>query len=182
MDINELSAKYIYEDKDRLRMALHVYEAMPIVRKYLFETIFAAAGERLADKLTGIELECSEEGVRLWTEETGEFEVFVALERGRGDTIFPYAGVYEESGESIKERRNEIRERFETKVDLKAWSSSGIRSEDEQISAYVDRAYGGRWHGDEFLRRAVLSQDEVVSIVEVPLLRIYRGVFPLTSN
>lgn len=180
MDISELSAKYIYEDEERLRMALHVYEAMPTVRKYLFKTIFAAAGERLADKLTGVELECSENGVRLWTEETGEFEVFVELEYGRG--IFPYAGVYEKSGESIKERGNEIRERFETKVDLKAWSSGKIYSEDKQISAYVDRADGGRWHRDDFLRRAIMSQDEVVSIVEAPLLRIHRGVFPLTSN
>lgn len=183
MDISELSAKYIYEDKERLRMALHVYEAMPIVRKYLFETIFAAAGERLAEKLTDAKIECGENGVRLWTEEIGEFRVFVDLQYARADTIFPYAGVYEKSGVSIKERGDQIRERFEEKVDLRAWSSSGkIYSEDEQISAYVDRAYGGRWHSDEFLRQAVLNQDEVVSIVEVPLLRIYRGVFPLTPN
>ena len=115
MNTNELTADYICEDEDRLELALHVYGAMPAVRKYLIKEIFKAAGERVrvAEKLDDDKLECYEESVFFRTEETGSTWVFAALEHGKRGVLQLYAGVYAANVESIKEaQRERIGERF----------------------------------------------------------------------
>lgn len=180
MNTNELSAKYIYEDKERLQMALHVYEAMPAVRKRLIEGIFKAVGEYVDKKLDGVEVECYKDGMQFYTEETDEFYVYAELERSRG-TLSLHAGVYTYEGEKAdnKTKRDDIRERFETKTDLETWSYGKIFSSSKYVAyAYVHpERVPARWDQDDFLRRAILNQDEVVSGVAELLMRIYEGLF-----
>ena len=186
MNTNELTADYICEDEDRLELALHVYGAMPAVRKYLIKEIFKAAGERVrvAEKLDDDKLECYEESVFFCTEETGATWIFAALEHGKRGVLQLYAGVYAANVESIKEaQREQIGERFRTHGDLGMWSSGKSFSSGNCIAyAYVNYENGGRWHYDDFLKRAIRSRDEVVSSLEELLLRIYRCTFPLPPN
>lgn len=196
MDTEGLSAKYIcgISDKsgdgvgnlndERLRMALHVYEAMPTVRSYLIKAIFKAAGQSVAEKRTGVQLgfwEEGEGGVYFWTEDTGELYVFATLERRKGGALWLNAGVCVDDEKLIEAQRDEVRERFELKVDPKAWSDSGCQSSGVWTAwAWVDKTYDkhqGCWHDDGFLRRAILNRDEVVSDVAALLMRIYDGMF-----
>ena len=183
MNTNELTADYICEDEDRLALALHVYEAMPAVRKYLIKDIFKAAGERVrvAEKLDDDKLECYPESVWFYTEETDDTWVFAALQHGKRGVLQLCAGVYADDVESIKEaQRERIGERFKAHGDLGMWSYGKSFSSGNWIAyAYVNYEHGGRWHDDDFLKRAIRSRDEVVSSLEGLLMRIYRGVFPL---
>ena len=171
MNTNELSAQYICEDEERLRMALHVYEAMPAVREHLIEDIFKAAGERVAKELDGV-LGDNKDGVYLWTDGTGDCHVFVCAERpvGQGQRgLKLLAGIYAES--------KETRERF-GKIDRKTWSD-GKYDSGGYIGAWVnDKHEGGRWDDDAFLSRAILHRDEVVKNVADLLIHIYEGMWP----
>ena len=186
MNTNEITADYIREDEDRLALALHVYEAMPAVRKYLIKEIFKAAGERVrtAMKLDDDKLEFYAESVYFCTEETGDIWVFAALEHGKRGVLQLYAGVFADDVESINEaQRERIGERFRTHGDLGTWSYGKSFSSSNYIAyAYVNYEHGGRWHDDDFLKRAIRSRDEVVSSLEELLLRIYRCTFPLPPN
>lgn len=188
MNTNELTADYICEDEKRLELALHVYEAMPAIRKYLIKEIFKAAGERVraAMKLDDDKLEFYEESVFFNTEETDGTWVFAALEHGkrRRDVRYLYAGVSVDDVESINEaQRERIGERFRTHGGLEIWSDGTSSSSGNGIAyAYVNYKHGGVWHDDNFLKRAIRSRDEVVSSLEELLLRIYRCTFPLPSN
>ena len=180
MNTNELSAQYICEDEERLRMALHVYEAMPAVREHLIKAIFNAAGERVAEEIDGVKQEPHENGVYLWTEETGDFYVFAELEPGKKSALRLTAGIYVDDAKSInKAQREEVRERFGTEVDLKTWSYGESFSQGEYVAyAYVHHKHGGHWHDDGFLSQAILSRDEVVSNVAQILVGIYKGMWP----
>lgn len=171
MNTNELSAQYICEDEERLRMALHVYEAMPAVRWRLIKAIFKAAGGRVDEELDGVELDNEHQlGVYFQTEETGDCWVLAWVE-SRGGQIRLVAGIYEES---IKE---ETRERF-AKIDLGTWSDGKYVS-DGYIGAWVnDKHEGGRWDDDAFLHRAILHRDEVVKNVADLLIGIYKDMWP----
>ena len=179
MDTNELSAKYIYEDRERLQMALHVYDAMPTVRKYLIEGIFNEVGEHVAEKVDGVEWNCDEEAVYFWTKETGDFNVYARVERGKRGVLSLNAGVTAEENTVTAAEKDEIRERFETKSDLETWSYGESFSSNTTVAyAVVHHEYGdARWDQDPFLRRAILNRDEVVSGVAELLVRIYEGVF-----
>lgn len=195
MDTDGLSAKYICGISDetgddvsnlndeRLRMALHVYEAMPTVRSYLIKAIFKAAGESVAEKRTGVVLQLWEEGdgVFFWTEDTGELYVFAGLSYRKRGALWLNAGIGVDDENSIEAQRDEIRERFKLNVDPKSWSNSGVRSSGRWAAwAWVDKVYDkhqGRWNDDGFLRRAILNRDEVVSDVAALLVRIYDGMF-----
>lgn len=179
MNANELSAKYIYEDKERLQMALHVYEAMPTVRQYLIGGIFKAVGENVAKRIDGVEWTCDEEQVCLWTKETGELGVFAWAEHGKGKKLSLVAGVYVDTPKAVtKAQRDAIQERFESKV-LGTWSyGERFSSSTEVAYAYVHHEHGGgRWDQDDFLRRAIQHHDDVVSDVAEALVRIYDGMF-----
>lgn len=182
MNTNELSAQYICEDDERLRMALHVYKAMPAVRKHLIKAIFKAAGERVAEKIEGVELWYpeteSEHGVYFYTEETGDFYVFAQLEDRKRRGLPLYAGVYADA-KSIKTPRDKVRERFGTEADLGTWAYGGSVSPDEHVAyAYVQHEHKeDRWDTDDFLSRAILNRDEIVSHIAELLVRIYEGTF-----
>ena len=184
MNTNELTADYICEDEDRLALALHVYEAMPTVRKYLIKEIFKAAGERVrvAEKLDDGKLECYEESVYFRTEKTGDIWVFAALEQRKRPILQLYAGAWVDEVESVNEaQRERIGERFRAHGGLEMWSDGKSFSSGNRIAyAYVE--HGGRWDDDNFLKRAIRSRDEVVSSLEELLLRIYRCTFPLPPN
>lgn len=184
MDTNELTAKYISEDKDRLKMALHVYEAMDTVRNYLVEGIFKAAGECVVSKLDGVVMNCREQDIYFWTEETGVFGVFASAyarpKRGRSkrDRYF-VAGVYADDANPIKVQGDEIRGRIETNADWGTWSvGESFSSSTEICFAFSHHEHGGKWHEDNFLRGAILHHEEIVGAVAELLVRIYRGMCP----
>ena len=182
MNANELSAKYICEDKERLQMALHVYEAMPTVRTYLIRGIFKAVGENVAKRIDGVGVEewnSNEEQVYFWTKETSELGVYAWAKPGKGKILSLVAGVYVDDAKSVsKAERDAIRERFK-KVDLATWSYGESFSSDTEIAyAYVHHEHGGgRWDQDDFLRRAIQHRDDVVSDVADVLVRVYKGMF-----
>ena len=179
MNTNELSTQYICEDEERLRMALHVYDAMPAVRNHLIEAIFKAAGERVAEELDGVEVDTYETSMYFRSEKTGDFYVFADLEHGNRSVRRLKAGVYVADAKSIKNaQRKEVRERFREDVYLETWSDGKSFSQGTDIAyAYVHKKHGGHWHDDDFLRRAILHRDEVVSKVAEILVRIYKGMF-----
>ena len=180
MNTNELTADYICKDDDRLQMALHVYKAMSTVRKHLIKEIFQAVGERLAGEIHGVKLvDEREESVYFWTEETDDFYVFGEVWYGQKGAIWLFAGICLDENSTIKEK---TREHFVANADLKTWSDGRV-SENHYIGAYVNqRCGGGGWHWEDFLSRAILNRDDVVSDVAGLLVRIYKGVFPLVSN
>lgn len=178
MDTNELTAKYIWEDKERLQMALHVYEAMPTVRKRLIESVFKAVGEHVSEALEGVEVEPLDESVYFHSRETEDFFVFAEVEHGKG-TLWLCAGIYVEDKSVDKAKQDKIRERFEAKGDLDTWSNGKFFSSDMYVAyAYAHHKHVvARWDQGDFLSKAILNQDEVVSRVADILVRIYEGVF-----
>ena len=185
MNTSELAADYICKDQERLRMALHVYEAMPDVRKYLIKEIFEAVGDRIrqAKDLADDGLECYDESVYFCTEESGDFWVYAALEHGKRGVLWLYVGVHHDDAKSVKAQRDEIHERFRTMDDLETWSYGQSFSAGESVAyAYVHHEHGGRWHDDDFLSRAIRNREEVVSALAEILMRICGCVFPLASN
>ena len=193
INIRELTAEYICgigEESasaeevidQRLRMALHVYEAMPTVRHYLIKGIFKDVGERIAENTEGVDLwrPGSYEGVIFQTNETDDYWVFAETYKQRQVSRL-VAGVYVAEPTSIK---NEHRERFKSRVDLESWSDLERSFPSDRnvhhINAFVRPEYGGgRWDDDVFLTRAILKRNDIVSRVEDILKRIYEGMFPL---
>ena len=181
MEYDQLTATYICEHKERLEMALHVYKAMPTVRHYLIKDIFREAEKRVATTIDGVELwKEARESVYFWTKETEDFYVFASTWRWRGQSRL-VAGVYVDEPTSIK---SEHRERFKAEVDPESWSDleRSFRSDRnvQYMAAFVrPEDGGGRWDDDDFLTRAILKRNDVVSDVEDLLKRIYEGMFPL---
>lgn len=177
MDTNELTADYICKDDERLQMALHVYEAMPAVRDYLITAIFKATGERVVREVEAqLDTEYTK-SVYFCTEETGDFWVYAGLEHGQRGVLQLFAGIYVDDEKSSKAQR-EIQERFTTDGDLETWSDGESLSSGKYIAyARVNHEHGGRWHEDDFLRRAIRNRDGVAEALAELLLRIYRGVF-----
>lgn len=175
MNTNELTAKYICEDKDRLQMALHVHQAMPTVREHLIEDVFKAVGEHIAKRIDGVELRSDAESVYFWTEDTGEFGVSAWVSHKRG-ILRLVAGVYvdDDDAKSVnKARRDEIQAHFDSI--RKTWSDDDSFSSNTEI-AYANVRYdhgGGRWDHDDFLTRAILNRDEIVSPIAELLVGIY---------
>ena len=188
MNTNELTAEYICKDKERLQMALHVYEAMPIVRTHVVKAIFEAVGEhiRVTHEFDGFKRECLGESVYFCTEDTGDFWIFAALEHGKRGVRQLYCGVYaeyEDGAESNEVQEDEVQSRFKTKGDLETWSYGKSFSSGRYVAyAYVHHESRGRWHDDDFLRQAIGDRTKVVEDLADLLMRIYRGVFPLAST
>ena len=174
MNTNELTAKYICEDKDRLQMALHVHQAMPTVREHLIEDVFKAVGEHIAKQIDGVKWRSDAESVYFWTEDTGEFGVSAWVSHGKGDILRLVAGVYVDDAKSVnKTRRDEIQACFDS---IRETWSYGDRSSSNTEIAYANVHYdhgGGRWDEDDFLTRAILNRDEIVSPIAELLVGIY---------
>ena len=178
MDTAELTAKYICDDQERLQMALHVYEAMQAVRECLMQRIFEAVGERIAEQIDGVEWNPYPDSVEFYTKKTGEWRVSAWLSHGsRGYTRTLVAGLYVNDAKLVnKTERNEIQRQFD--VDRETWSYGDSFSSNTEVSAYVDS--GGRkwrWDRPDFLKRAILNQDDVVSDIAELLVRIYEDIF-----
>ena len=190
-DPSELTAKYICGigeesvnevvglDYNRLRVALHVFQAMPNVRKYVIKDIFEAVGNQVNKDIDGVEFGESElQGVWFWTKETGDFAVFSEAWQGGKGAIWLTAGIYSYE-DSIKD---ETRERFVANVDLETWSAGKVLG-NHYVGAYVNQKHGGGgWHSMEFLSRAILDRDGVVQSVAKLLGQIYRSCFPIAPN
>ena len=182
MDTNKLTAEYICKDQERLQMALHVYLAMPLVRDTLIEQILHTVGDRVAEKYGGIDLEIYQNSVFFAPQGTSELWVYASAEEGKRGLIQLSAGVYAESAgayaESVSEvQREEMKGRFETDAGVKTWAPKNNVQSAGRYIAYADLP-GGRWHDDDFLERAILKQDGVVSEVVDVLAQIYEGMFP----
>ena len=159
MNTSELSARYIRKKQKRLRMALHVYEAMPAVRQHLIKEIFKAACKRVAKELDGETHSYDEEGGRwFWTKQTGDFGVFVKVGCEREPARWLVAGVYVGEEKSIGAQRNEMQSRFDTTIDdlQQTWGHESIPSETE-IASYFYNEHVGRLDKDKFLRQAILK-------------------------
>ena len=182
MDTNELTAKYICDDdhKERLQMALHVYQAMPTVREHLIEGIFKAVGKDVAEKmnLDDDNVECLAKSVYFYTQDTGEFYIFAALKDSRG-TLSLVAGVYADEKSTNKAQRDEVLQLFRDKCDLDTWSYGESHSSITDVAyAYVHHDHVvARWDRDTFLSQAIRNHDEVVVAVAELLVRIYQGMF-----
>lgn len=179
MNTNEQTAKYICDNQERLQMALHVHEAMPDVRKQLIKGVFEAVGEQVTKKLKldrheAWDVECYDKSVYFYTEETGDSWVFAWAKPGKAPKLQLVAGVYED--ELNKAKLDDIRECFRTNSDLETWSDGEILSDTDGVYANVHQV-DARWDQDNFLRRAILNHDEVVSEVAELLLKIYEGIF-----
>ena len=172
MDTNKLTADYICKDPERLQMALHVYEAMPAIRKYLIKSVFEAAGERVRGviEIDDNQLQCQEEAVFFWTEETGDFWVYAELEYRKRGVLQLVAGLYADDEKPFEAQR-EVTER------LKAGGLAERSFRRAKNKIRSDVRHYGRWDADHFLQRAIRNRDEVVSELEEILLQIHRGVF-----
>lgn len=189
MNTNKLTADYIRKDKDeeRLRMALHVYDAMmPTVRDYVIKEIFEAAGKRVSKEI-GLYMELQEEGVYFWVEETRYWFCAGLGKRDKRSGLWLYAGVYAEPDlRPITPQQQQVL--IGANDFFKPWGGGPPRSWVEdgyKASAYafVDHEQmDDRWDTDDFLRRAIRSREEVVSALEALLLQIYDGVFRDTEQ
>ena len=200
MNANDLTAKYICGRGEetakevidqRLQMALHVYEAMPTVRRYLIEGIFKEVGEKVSKEFASDEpeYETGEQTVYLRTSDTSRFWVFAYLydqqagDKRRRDEFSFVAGVY--ADEPFGPQQDEIRERLDA-VDLQTWTlSKGSHnlSKDHWIGyAGAHHELGASLSYDGFLRRAIEDRDGIVSALEELLTRICRGIFPLAAK
>lgn len=184
MDTNKLTADYICEERSRLEIALHVYEAMGTVRDNLIKDIFRAVGECVKADVDGVVVHSRDEEVYFWTKESGDFGVYAAAflrpksGRSRNVRLFS-AGVYADDAKPMKAQGVEIRRRFEATVDQGTWSFGEDLSSSTEISyAFSNRDHGGEWHEDDFLRRAILHREEIVKAVAQLLVQIYRGMWP----
>ena len=182
MDTKKLTAEYICKDQERLQMALQVYQAMPLVRDTLIERVLCAVGKRVAEKYGGVELETYHNSVFFAPQGTSELWVYAWAEKGKRGLIQLSAGVYAEStgayAESVSEvQREEMKGRFETDAGMRTWAPKGDVQSAGRFIAYADIP-GGHWHDDDFLERAILKQDGVVSEVVDVLAQIYKGMFP----
>ena len=188
MDTNKLTAQYICENEDRLKMALHVYEAMETVRNTLIKRIFKGAGDLIEKELDKVVTVCREQDVNFWTEETGEFGVYASADarprRGRSRDIRSFvAGVFVDDAKPMKAKRDDIRARFEETVDWGTWTLGEDFSSDLEVSyAFSHQEHIGRWNEDDFLRSAILHRKELEEAVAELLLQIYRGMCPGVSN
>ena len=197
--INKLTAQYILRSSggesaeaidQRLQMALHVYEAMPMVRQMLIEDIFKIVGEsiRVSKKLHEDQLEVRGQSVYFCTEETGDFWICAGLFQPRHPQLRLYAGVYAEYADDanpLKAQEDEIRASFEDKSNLETWSSDGEVRDGGSLIAYSyvhSQAGGGRWDRDYFLKKAVRQREDIVKELTHLLTIIYGGVFPLASK
>ena len=175
MDTNKLTADYICKDPERLQMALHVYEAMPAIRKYLIKSVFEAAGERVRDAI-GIDdnqLQCQEEAVHFWTDQTGDFWIYAELDHRKRGPVQLVAGLYAED-EKLFEAQREVTKRLEG---LKTGRLANWPFRQVENTFRCDVRHYGRWDAHNFLQRAIRNRDEVVSDLEEILLQIHRGVF-----
>ena len=186
MDINELTAKYICEQQDRLEMALYVHGAMDTVRMHLSKDIFEEVGEIVAKTFSNDdpEYESYEGSVYLTTSKTDPFWVFAYLhdnKQGDGrrrDELSFVAGVY---ADPPGPRRGEIREHLEA-VDLETWSFHKEHPLNKKywIGVTADHhEHGVSWSYNQFLTRAIQDRKKIVKDVADLLECIYRGVFPL---
>ena len=194
MEYNKLTAEYICEDKsgDRLKMALHVYEAMDTVRTYVSKDVFKEIGERVeaAEEFSGDEPEYfADVGVVYFrTSKTSDFWIFALLhdkkqgDKRRKDELSFVAGVC--PAESFGQQQDMIRGRLE-EADLGHWSFRKNNPLDK--SYYMGYTvghpeYGVSWSYDQFLTRAIRDRERIVEDVAELLMRIYRGVFPLADS
>lgn len=180
MSPDELTAEYICKDKERLQVALHVYEAMPAVRKHLIEDVFKSVGDEITKRLEDATVNTYDQLADFYTDKTGDFYVYAEAKHGRGQVLDLVVGVYPDPHEKVdKAELDEIQERFKTKGDLERWSyGECIPSRAEGTYAYVHPDYEvARWDQDNFLRRAILHHGEFVSAIAELLVRTYEGLF-----
>lgn len=170
-------AKYICEDRERLQMALHVYEAKDDVREHLIERFFRAVTGQVAEKL-GIDveepkIELEETSVYFCNQETDEFWVFARVVSYRRPKRLLGVGVYSE--EKLDQAQlGEIQERFKTHGDLETWSDGVIHPYDYEVFVHVHDENGEvRLDDVSFLIR---NHDEFVSSVAERLVLTYENI------
>lgn len=189
-ELNKLSAKYIFEQEERLLMALHVYEAMPIVREYVIKDLFERVGSRVANAVSVVKQEYRNDAVYFRTEESGDLYIYAWLydheyfDKRSRSVLSLVAGIY---GKAESTKAKEIGERLETRVRLKTWSYGRKWSSKDKLDpgiafTFKHHEHGTEWPYTAFLRRVIDAKEEVVSEISELLVDIYKGVFPLTSS
>ena len=166
----KLTAKYICENEDWLKIALDVYLAREAVRWHLIEQIWQGVEKRVRDKLDGdgIEGAAYKNGFWFWHEEAENFGIYGEVEQGRGTVLYLIVGIYLADGAKLNTaRREEIRQCYGKQSDAK---------DHYLVKDYVghDRELD-RWDWDStFLRQAINERDMVESYLADLLLNIYR--------
>ena len=168
----ELTAKYICDNEEWLKIALHVYKTKETVRWHLIEQIWQGVKERI-DKIDGIEGCADKNGYRFWHKDAANFRLYGEVEQGNGMVLYLIVGIYVADKEALDvERREEIRQ---------CYDPTASKQKDPKDPYIVKRYVGpsneqGRWDWDKFLEDAVMRRDKIESYLEDLLLTIYHRV------
>ena len=168
----ELTAKYICENEEWLKIALHVFEAKEAVRWHLVEQIWQGVEKRILDRIDGIQIHTYERGFSFLHEDAGYFWIYAEVEQGRLPAQHLIVGIYlSDEKELATERRKEIRQRYD-----EAFGKQCDSKDNYLVKDRVDDRRLGRWDTDEFLRDAIVSRDAIESRLADLLLKTYSGI------
>ena len=164
----ELTARYICENEEWLKIALHVFEAKEAVRWHLTGKIW----EGVRDKIHGIEDADITRHNGFWFRhvELWNLWIFAELEQGRGRTQYLTVGIYLADGTKLANtRREKIRQSYGREFGKQRKFKDQYLVKDRVGD---DRGLD-RWDQDVFLRQAIMSRDAIESYVANLLLEIY---------
>ena len=168
----ELTAKYICENEEWLKIALHVYEAKEAVRWHLIEQIWQGVEKRVCDKID-VKGDAYKHGFWFWHDEADNFGIYGEVEQGRGGAQHLIVGIYLADDETLDVvRRKEIRQCYDDKFG-KQCDFGGQYLVKDRVGSNDER---GRWDWDTFLRKAVMERDQIESDLTDLLLNIYHGI------
>ena len=176
----KLTAKYIYENEEWLKIALDVYEAKDAVRSHLIEQIWQGVEKRVRDKIDGIDGAVYENGFWFWHEEAENFGIYGELKRGQRGPLYSlslFVGIYLYDHVTLDNKHKE-----EIRQEIRRCYHEAFGGELFSEDHYLVRHFVGydsgvdRWDSDTFLRKAVMERDETESNVADLLVETYRGI------
>ena len=167
----ELTAKYICENEEWLKIALHVFEAKEAVRRHLIGQIWKGVKDRILGKGDGIEGHAWGDGFYFWHNEAENLLIYGEVERRPKGPLWLIVGIYLSDDAKLDVKRREaIRQCYDAAFGKQCNSNDRYLVKDDNVG--YDRGLG-RWDWDAFLRQAVMSRDEIESYLAGLLLEIY---------
>ena len=170
----ELTAKYICENEEWLKIALHVYDAKDAVRWRLIEQIWQGVEKRILDKIDGIDQHIAQyNGFSFVHEDMWNFWIYAEVEQGRWPAQKLIVGIYLADEATLDvTRRKEIRQCYDAAFD-KQCSSKGQYLVIDNVGQ--DRQLH-RWDSEEFLREAIIGRDAIESYLADLLEKTFRDI------
>lgn len=180
-EVDELTAKFILKREKRLRMALHVIKAMPIVRLDLSRKILKGVWKRIESDLDkAVEGSLYEDdpydGFMFWPKEGSVLSLCVEIRKFRGqpaETVGPVFSVYREDNAELDDKQlQDLVECFNAALD-----GYDMQSKDNYV-AQVNVCKGhvpARWDID-FLEQMAMNRKEIESCLADLMLQVYDRV------